>query len=119
MSLGPTTLPQTFDLFAGGLGPVVGTTQTGTRAGPSISLPAGKKAVQVSLVTSATLVVKVQNSLDNANWFDVTSATTSVLAELDSTVPYWRVNVTSHTTSGTGTAPAIIAGIAVLIPPGA
>lgn len=119
MSLGPTTLPATFDLFAGGLSSVVGTTQTGTRAGPSISLPAGKKAIQVSLVTSATLTVKVQNSVDNVNWFDVSSSTVApgFLSEVDSTVPYWRVNVTSHTTSGTGTA-AIVAGIACLIPPG-
>lgn len=118
MSLGPTTVPATFDLFAGGASPIVGTTQTGTRAGPSIVLPAGQKALQISMVTSATMVVKIQNSCDNNNWFDVSSATASVLAELNSTVPFWRVNVTSHTTSGTGTA-SIIAGIACLIPPGA
>lgn len=119
MSLGPTTIPASFDLFAGGASPLVGTTQTGTRAGPSVALAAGKKALQISMVTSATMVVKIQNSIDNANWFDVSSATASVLAELDSTVPFWRVNVTSHTTSGTGTAPLIIAGIAMTIPPGA
>jgi hypothetical protein len=90
-----------FDLFNGN-----GTT-TGTRAEAAIALPPGKKAIQVSLVTSATVTVKVQNSLDKTTWFDVTSSTApaqNFIAEMESVVPFWRVNVTSHTTSGTGTA---------------
>jgi len=112
MSLAPNTVPTVFDLFDGN-----GAT-TGTRAGASKVFPAGKKAIQVSLVTSATLTIKIQNSVDNTNWFDISSSTVApgYLAEVDSTVPYWRVNVTSHTTSGTGTAAPIVASIAQLIP---
>lgn len=99
MSLSPQTLPAVFDLFDGN-----GTT-TGTRAGQAKPFPPGRKAVSVTLVTSATLTLKIQNSIDATNWFDVTSSTVSTqsfLAEVDSVVPWWRVNVTSHTTSGTG-----------------
>lgn len=103
MSLGPTTVPTVFDLFNGN-----GTT-TGTRAESPIVLPAGKKAVQVGLTTSATCTVKVQNSIDRITWFDISSSTVSTvgaggsfLAELESVVPYWRVQVSAHTTSGTG-----------------
>jgi hypothetical protein len=71
----------------------------------------------VSLVTSATVTVKVQNSVDKVTWFDVSSSTAlaqNFIAELESVVPHWRVNVTSHTTSGTGTA-AMVAQIAQLL----
>lgn len=111
MSLGPNTVATVLDLFNGN-----GTT-TGTRAEAAFTLPPGKKAIQVSLVTSATVTVKVQNSLDRVTWFDVTSSTApaqNLIAEVDSVVPNWRVNVTSHTTSGTGTA-ALVASIAVVL----
>ena len=103
MSLGPNTVATPIDLFHGN-----GTT-TGTRAETVGIFPPGKKAIQVNSVGSSTLTIKIQNSIDRVNWFDVTSSTPAsttgvqLLAEVDSVVPYWRVNVTSHTTSGTGT----------------
>ena len=110
MSLGPNTVPTPIDLFQGG------GTSTGTRAGIALAFPPGKKAIQVSLVTSATCTVKVQNSVDKTNWFDISSSTVSpgILAEVDSVVPFWRVNVTAHTTSGTSSA-ALVAQIAQLL----
>ena len=98
MSLGPDTVATVFDLFNGN-----GTT-TGTRAVAAITLPPGKKAIQVGLTTSATLTLKIQNSVDKVTWFDISSSTVSpgILAEVDSVVPHWRVHVTAHTTSGTG-----------------
>lgn len=114
MSLAPNTIPAVFDLFAGGTAATG--TNTGTQAGIALGLPPGKKAIQISVVTSATVTVKIQNTLDKANWFDVILATnTSVLGECDSCVPFWRVNVTSHTTSGTGTSAPIVAQIAQLL----
>ena len=104
MSLGPNTMATPIDLFDG-----AGAT-TGTRAGQGKAFPPGRKAIQVNSITSSTLTIKIQNSIDQTTWFDVTSSspasTTGVqlLAEVDSAVPFWRVNVTSHTTSGTGTA---------------
>ena len=110
MSLSPQTVPTVIDLFDGN-----GTT-TGTRAGQSKAFPPGRKAISVTLVTSATLTLKIQNSVDQTNWFDVSSSTVasaSYLAEADSVVPWWRVNVTAHTTSGTGN--IMYASIAQLI----
>lgn len=107
MSIGPNNIAVT-DLFDGG------GTATGTRAGRTVALPPGKKAVSVTLVTSATCTVKIQNSVDATNWFDVSSSTASTqsyIAEVESAVPFWRVNVTSHTTSGTSSA-ALFAYIA-------
>ena len=117
MSLGPTTVPTVFDLFRGASGSnadVAGLgTTTGTAAYAAITLPPGRKAVQVSFVTSATATINVQNSNDKVTWFNVLIATnTSILAETDSVVPYWRINVTSHTTSGTGSGAAMVANIA-------
>ena len=84
-------------------------TATGTQAGQPTGLPPGIKAVQISVVTSATLTAKIQNSIDKVNWFDVVIATnTSLLAEVTSQVPFWRANITSHTTSGTGTSVPIV-----------
>ena len=103
MAFDASKLATPIDLFNGN-----GTT-TGTRAEPFIALPPGKKALSIFTVGSSTLTIKVQNSVDKTNWFDVTSSTpasttgVSLLAEVDSVVPFWRVNVTSHTTSGTGT----------------
>lgn len=107
MSIGPSNL-NWIDMFDGG------GTATGTRTGRTIGLPPGRKAVSVTLVTSATCTVKIQNSVDATNWFDVSSSTVSTqsyIAEVDSAVPFWRVNVTSHTTSGTSSA-ALFAAIA-------
>lgn len=102
MSIGPSN-PARFDLFQGN-----GTT-TGTRAEPAITLPPGKKAIAVTLVTSATCTVKIQNSVDSITWFDVSSSTVSTVgangtfaAEVESAFPLWRVQVSAHTTSGTG-----------------
>ena len=98
MSLSPNTVATPIDLFDGN------GTATGTRAGQSKVFPPGKKAIQVGIFTSATLTLKIQNSVDNTTWFDISSSTVasaSYLAEVDSVVPYWRVNVTAHTTSGT------------------
>lgn len=111
MSLDPSKIAFPLDLFTvsgtSGLG-----TATGTRACDTFALPPGKKAVQISLVTSATVTLNIQNSLDKANWFNVLITTNaSVLAEVDSVVPFWRLNVTSHTTSGTGSGAAMVAMI--------
>ena len=110
MSLAPDNLVYSLDLFSG-----TGTS-TATGAGASFSIPPGKKAVQVSLVTSATMTVKIQNSCDGTNWFDVSSSTVSpgYLAETDSVVPWWRVHVTAVTT--TGTSAATVARIAYAVP---
>lgn len=103
MSLGPNTVPTVIDLFNGN------GTATGTRAETSIALPPGRKAVQVGLTTSATCTVKIQNSLDKVTWFDISSSTVSAagaqgsfIAEVDSVIPHWRVQVSAYTTSGTG-----------------
>lgn len=107
MSLDPSKIAFPIDMFSG-----TGTA-TGTQAGAALGFPPGKKAVAISLVTSATATVKIQNSLDKTNWFDVMVTTnTSVAAEVDSVFPFWRVNVTSHSTSGTGTGAAMAAVIA-------
>lgn len=89
-------------------------TATGTYAGGAVGLPPGKKAVQISLVTSATLTAKVQASVDKTNWFDVVVTTnTSVLAEVDSVVPFWRSNITSFSTLGTATGAAATAVVLI------
>ena len=111
MSLGPDKVPTVLDMFRTNGTAGLGTT-TGTGAYDAFTLPEGKKAVQISFVTSATATINLQNSLDRTTWFNVLIATnTSVLAEVDSVVPYWRINVTSHTTSGTGTTAAMVARI--------
>lgn len=112
MSLSPQTVPAVFDLFNGN------GTATGTQAGPATGLPPGRKAYQMTLVTSATLTVKLQNSVDKTTWFDVTSHTAVAqngIYEVDSVVPFWRVNITAHTTSGTGVSVPIVASIAALV----
>lgn len=80
-------------------------TATGTRAeSATLALPPVPKKLQVVLITSATLTLKVQNSIDQVTWFDVTSSTANAqnaLFDVPDIAPYWRVNVTSHTTSGT------------------
>lgn len=111
MAMDPSKLPAVLDLFqtngTSGLG-----TQTGTKAYDSFALPPGKKAVQIALVTSATVTLNIQNSLDNTNFVNVISSTnSSAIWEVDSVVPFWRLNITSHTTSGTGSGAAMVARI--------
>ncbi len=121
MSLGPQNVPLVFDLMA--LGGLSGTA-TGVGS-PATKLPSGLKALQVVIPTSGTLTVKVQNSVDNVTFFDVSSSTVSTvgaaggsyLAEINSTVPYWRANITSFANAGTGTAVATVK-IAQVMPPG-
>lgn len=111
MSMGPDKVHTALDMFRTNGTAGFGTT-TGTRAYDALTLPAGKKAVQVSLVTSATVTLNIQNSVDRTNWFNVLITTNaSVLAEIDSVVPHWRLNVTSHSTSGTGASAAMVAQI--------
>ena len=115
MSLGPNTVPTVFDLV--GLGGLSG---TATGVGTALVIPGGKKAIQVTLPTSATATIKVQNSIDRVTWFDISSSTVatvgvangSYIGELDSQVPYWRANITAYTTSTL----ALVAQIASVIP---
>ncbi len=115
MSIGPDKVATTFDLFrvngVAGFG-----TQTGTRAYDTFILPPGKKSVQISVVTSATVTLNIQNSNDGANWFNLLISTqSSVIVEVDTMIPRWRLNVTSHSTSGTGSAAVMVANIAQLV----
>lgn len=115
MTMGPDKVATVIDMFrtrgTAGLG-----TTTGTSAYDAIVFPPGKKSVQVSFVTSATATVNVQFSHDRVAWFNLLIATnTNVQGETDSVVPYWRINVTAHATSGTGTTAAIHASIAQLL----
>lgn len=115
MSLSPSNVPIVFDLVSLG-----GLSGTATGVGSAITLPGGKKALQVSLPTSATATIKVQNSIDRTTWFDVSSSTVatqgvaggSFIAEVESQVPHWRANVTAYTTATL----ALVARIAVVIP---
>lgn len=110
MSLAPDKVAFAIDMLNGN------GTATGTQTGPVQGFPPGKKAVQISLVTSATVTTKIQNSIDKTNWFDVVASTNvSLMAEVDSVVPYWRASITSHTTSGTGTTAPIVAYMAQLL----
>jgi hypothetical protein len=110
MSLSPDKIAFPIDMLNGN------GTATGTQSGPVQGFPPGKKAVQISVVTSATLTAKIQNSIDKTNWFDVVASTnTSILAEVESVVPFWRANITVHTTSGTGAAAPIVIQMAQLL----
>lgn len=110
MSLAPDKIAFPIDMLNGN------GTATGTQTGPVQGFPPGKKAVQISVVTSATLTAKIQNSIDKTNWFDVVASTnTSVMAEVDSVVPFWRASITSHTTSGTGTVAPIVVQMAQVL----
>lgn len=104
MSMDPSKVGFPIDMLDGN------GTATGTQAGSAKGFPPGRKAIQVSLVTSATLTLKIQNSIDKTNWFDVyISTNSSSMQEVDSVVPFWRANITAHTTSGTGTSVPIVA----------
>jgi hypothetical protein len=108
MSMDPSKMAVAVDLLT-----VNGTskaTSTGTRAFDAVGLPPGKKAVQISLVTSATVTLNLQHSLDKTNWFSVyISTNSSAVVEVDSVVPFWRINCTAHATSGTGSDAAMTA----------
>lgn len=115
MSMDPSKVPFVYDLV--GLG---GLTGTATGVGTTVIVPGGPKTLQVSLPTSATATIKVQNSLDGTTWFDVSSSTVatqgvaggSFLAELESYAPKWRANITAYTTATL----ALVAQIAARIP---
>jgi hypothetical protein len=105
MSLGPDKIGPTFDLLSGTGGAV-----TSTGAGTVVILPPGKKAIQVNIGTGAVAVLKVQNSVDGTNWFDVTTNSTAAagnLYEVDSVVPRWRTNFTTLTTAATTASPFV------------
>lgn len=107
--LGQPTNPLLIDLFNGN-GTATGTRAENPNGNFGLPLPYGAKAIAVTLVTSATLTLKIQNSGDKQTWFDVSSSTVSTagaqgsfVADIAPTaIPWWRVNITAHTTSGTG-----------------
>lgn len=100
MSVGPDKTAFVYDL--------IGSTAsiTATAAYTAVDLPVGKKAIQVNVPAVTAITVKVQNSLDGVTWFDISSSTSgqSWLAEVDSVVKKWRVNVTAVGTAGSATA---------------
>lgn len=104
MSMDPSKVPYVFDLFNG-----TGTGLSSTGAGPTIVLPPGKKAIQQINPSTAVGTVKIQNSIDGTTWFDVTSqaGTASTIAEVDSVIPKWRVNVTVFTTAAAAANPFV------------
>ncbi len=105
MSIGPDKIGPIFDLLNGTGGAV-----TTTGAGPTVKLPPGKKAVQVSMGTGIVATIKVQNSVDGTNWFDVTTNATANAGnvyEVDSAVPCWRANITVMTTAATAGSPFV------------
>mgnify|MGYP001572225379 CR=1 FL=1 len=112
MSMSPANMPYTFNLVSLG-----GLSGTATGVGTTIMIPGGKKTIQVSLPTSATATIKVQNSLDGVTWFDVSSSTVatqgvaggSFIGESESNAPRWRANITAYTTSTL----ALVAQIAI------
>ena len=105
MSLGPDKVGPIFDLLNGTGGAV-----TTTGASPTVKLPPGKKAVQVSMGTGIVATLKIQNSVDGTNWFDVTTNATAAagnLYEVDSQAPCWRANITVLTTAATAASPFV------------
>lgn len=108
MSLGPDKVVYPYDLFNG-----TGTSLSSTGAGTVVMLPPGKKVIQTVNPSTAVGTLKIQNSVDGITWFDVSSqaGTASYLAEVDSAVPKWRVNMTVFTTAAAAANPfvAIIA----------
>jgi hypothetical protein len=104
MSIGPDRVVFPIDLMTGTFTTQI-TTPTGTGVTPGfpngVELPPGNKVVSVTISATATMSVKIQNSLDKANWFDVSTSTSgqSVLYEVNSGVPFWRMNITAWTTA--------------------
>ena len=105
MSIGPDKVGPVFDLLAGTGGAV-----TTTGAGQAYSFPPGKKAIQVNMGTGIVATLKIQNSVDGTNWFDVTTNATAAagnLYEVDSCAPKWRTNFTVMTTAATTASPFV------------
>lgn len=103
MSLSPDKIGPTFDFLSGTGGAV-----TTTGAGVVVSLPPGRKAIQVFMGTGIVATLKVQNSVDGTNWVDVTTNATANagnIYEVDSAVPKWRTNFTVMTTAATTASP--------------
>jgi hypothetical protein len=103
MSLGPDKIGPLFDLLNG-----TGGTQASTGVCATVSLPPGRKAIQVNMGTGIVAALKIQNSVDGTNWFDVTTntvANSGNLYEVDSCVPRWRANYTLLTTAATTASP--------------
>jgi len=113
MSMGPDKVGPVVDLLNGTGGAV-----TSTGAGVPVALPPGRKAIQVNMGTGIVATLKVQNSVDGVNWFDVTTNSTAAagnMYEVDSCVPKWRTNMTVMTTAAT-TASPFVAVITQLVP---
>ena len=105
MSLSPDKIGPVFDFLSGTGGAV-----TTTGAGIAVTLPPGKKAIQVSMGTGIVATLKVQNSIDGTNWFDVTTNATANagnIYEVDSAVPKWRSHFTVMTTAATTASPFV------------
>jgi hypothetical protein len=105
MSLSPDKIGPTFDFLSGTGGAV-----TTTGAGTVVTLPPGKKAIQVNMGTGIVATLKVQNSVDGTNWFDVTTNATAAagnMYEVESVVPKWRTNFTVMTTAATTSSPFV------------
>ena len=110
MSLDPSKVGPVFDFLAGAAGTSTGGAVTTTGAGTIYGLPPGRKAIQVNMGTGIVATLKVQNSVDKTNWFDVTTNSTANagnMYEVDSCVPYWRTNFTVLTTAATAGSPFV------------
>jgi hypothetical protein len=60
--------------------------------------------------TGIVAALKVQNSVDGTNWFDVTTntiANSGNIYEVDSAIPRWRSNFTLLTTAATTASPFV------------
>lgn len=105
MSTGPDKVGSPVDLLSGTGGAV-----TTTGAGQAYGFPPGKKAIQVTMGTGIVATLKIQNSVDGANWFDVTTNATAAagnLYEVDSAAPKWRAHLTVMTTAATTASPFV------------
>ena len=105
MSAGPDKVGPVFDLLNGTGGAV-----TTTGAGVAVAMPPGKKAIQVNMGTGIVATLKIQNSVDGTNWFDVTTNSTANagnMYEVDSCVPKWRAHLTVMTTAATTASPFV------------
>ncbi len=115
MSMSPSNMPHVFNLVSLG-----GLSGTATGVGSTVVLPTGMNTLQVSLPTSATATIKVQNSVDGTTWFDVSSSTVatvgaaggSFLGVIESDAPKWRANITAYTTATL----ALVAQVAMKLP---
>lgn len=118
MSLDASKIGPTFDFLEGPAGTSTGGAVTTTGAGTIVALPPGRKAIQVNMGTGIVATLKIQNSIDKTNWFDVTTNSTANagnIYEVDSAVPYWRSNFTVLTTAATAGSP-FVAVVTQVIP---